>query len=368
MTLKEKLLTLNIFDNNEYLDKYCELIESNRDTKREKFKTQRHHIIPVCYYKYSKLQINNSNDNLVNLTYKDHALAHYYLAMCFENIYLKSAMFFALNYILYGKCSNESVTEFLINADFLDNLQMLYEISKKSLYKQIGNKRRGKLAVYKDGKQYYIEPKELTTKLESGYKCGHLPESNEKTKLTLQHNKMWITNGVEELYINVNDTIPENFYRGRVENYFQTRKTIENEMRRREHVSKSSKGKQFSPETRQKIANTLKFGEQRTSLRKWVNNGQINARVLPKNMDEYIKQGWRLGKLVKNKHCSEERKNKIGNANRGRKYIYKENIMKFVRPEEVDNYLNNGWQLGNPKVAKARKNKVSNNSKKFNNM
>lgn len=47
-----------------------------------KFKTQLHHIIPRKYYTYNKLEINNSRENLVNLLYKDHILAHYYLALC----------------------------------------------------------------------------------------------------------------------------------------------------------------------------------------------------------------------------------------------------------------------------------------------
>lgn len=79
--LKEKLLSLGIFDDNEYLDFYCELVESNRNTKREKFKTQKHHIIPKCYYKVNNKEIDNSDSNCVNLLYKDHVLAHYYLCL-----------------------------------------------------------------------------------------------------------------------------------------------------------------------------------------------------------------------------------------------------------------------------------------------
>lgn len=33
--LKEKLLGLGVFEDNEYLDFYCNLIENNRNTKRE---------------------------------------------------------------------------------------------------------------------------------------------------------------------------------------------------------------------------------------------------------------------------------------------------------------------------------------------
>ena len=47
-----------------------DLVTLNKDTKREKYKTQIHHIIPRCYYKIIGEKINNNKDNLVNLQYK----------------------------------------------------------------------------------------------------------------------------------------------------------------------------------------------------------------------------------------------------------------------------------------------------------
>lgn len=93
--LKQKLLDLNIFEDNEYLDKYVELIESNRETKKERFKTDKHHIIPRCYFHLNKIKIDNSKENLVNLLYKDHVLAHYYLVLCSSNDYIKYSNQFA---------------------------------------------------------------------------------------------------------------------------------------------------------------------------------------------------------------------------------------------------------------------------------
>ena len=82
MTLKEKLLDIGLCIDNEYLDKYVELIESNRETKREKFKTQKHHIIPRCYYEKNNIEVDNSRNNLVILKYRDHFIAHLLLALC----------------------------------------------------------------------------------------------------------------------------------------------------------------------------------------------------------------------------------------------------------------------------------------------
>ena len=49
--LKIKLLQTNYFDDNEYLNTYIDIIFNNLSTKYIKGKTQRHHYIPICYYK-----------------------------------------------------------------------------------------------------------------------------------------------------------------------------------------------------------------------------------------------------------------------------------------------------------------------------
>ena len=77
--IKNTLLGTNEFLDNEYLDKYVNLITSNKFTKKEVYKTQRHHIIPRCYYRNNNLIVNNEPDNLVNLLFKDHVLAHCYI-------------------------------------------------------------------------------------------------------------------------------------------------------------------------------------------------------------------------------------------------------------------------------------------------
>ena len=108
-TLKSKLLSLNIFEDNEYLDKYVDLILLNKDTKKEKFKTQKHHIIPRCYFKYGKLNVDDSLENLVNLTYKDHILAHYYLSFCSIDAKIKLANIVSIKFIINNSHLNEKV-------------------------------------------------------------------------------------------------------------------------------------------------------------------------------------------------------------------------------------------------------------------
>lgn len=80
--LKRNLLNIGLVVDNNYLDKYCSLIVNNEFTLKEKYKTQCHHIIPRYYFKLNKLKLDNSQNNLVNLSHVDHFWAHYYLALC----------------------------------------------------------------------------------------------------------------------------------------------------------------------------------------------------------------------------------------------------------------------------------------------
>lgn len=79
--VKNKLLGIGCIDN-EYLQKYLDLILANNKTAKEKYKTNCHHILPRCYFKLLNLPVDHSKANLVNLSYKDHLLAHYYLYSC----------------------------------------------------------------------------------------------------------------------------------------------------------------------------------------------------------------------------------------------------------------------------------------------
>lgn len=128
--IKQKLLKTNIVKDNEYLSKYCELIYSNKDTTHKIHKTQKHHIIPRYYFKDVDLSLDKDKDNIVNLLYKDHILAHYYLALCSTTAYYQ-----AKNVSAIFKMSNCTQTNSdIAPLDFfksLDKYQELYEIHAK---------------------------------------------------------------------------------------------------------------------------------------------------------------------------------------------------------------------------------------------
>ena len=78
----QSLYKLPGFIDNEYLINYGHLIDRNINTKLQVKQTHKHHIIPKCWFKINNLEIDNSITNLVNLKYRDHILAHYYLCLC----------------------------------------------------------------------------------------------------------------------------------------------------------------------------------------------------------------------------------------------------------------------------------------------
>lgn len=122
----EKLVRTNLFDaESRYLKLYVELIISNLSQEKIKFKTQEHHIIPKSYYKDNCLEVDNSKDNLVNLLYKDHILAHYYLALASTDKLFKYQNTMAIQHVFGNKHVN--CEEINISTLNLDLYQSLYE-------------------------------------------------------------------------------------------------------------------------------------------------------------------------------------------------------------------------------------------------
>ena len=201
MSLKEKLLLLNIVEDNEYLDKYVELIESNRKTKREKFKTQKHHIIPRYYYKKNNLEVNDSDSNCVNLLYKDHCLAHYYLCLCSVDKQFRYINYHAIEFVI-GNSNFKLSSSYIDETEMirsLDRFQELYEESAKlksekykgkfvglvmpeSAKQEISRKLKGRVYIHKDNIAKMIHKEELQQYLDAGWIRGSLPFSEEGKK------------------------------------------------------------------------------------------------------------------------------------------------------------------------------------------
>lgn len=76
-----KLFIHDVYDTESiYFDKMLQLIK-NPNPLNEKY-TELHHIIPRFIYKDNNLPIDNSDENVVKLSIKNHILVHYYAAKC----------------------------------------------------------------------------------------------------------------------------------------------------------------------------------------------------------------------------------------------------------------------------------------------
>jgi len=170
INLRERLLELNIVNDNMYLDKYCELCFNNKNTHKQKFKTQLHHIIPKWYFRYNNLVIDNSASNTVNLFYKDHVLAHYYLALCAKDKKFLSAMIYAINIIIGSKQIKDDIkTDLNSILITLPKYQELYETSIKIKSENISKKLKG------------VNKSDVAKK--------HMSEAKRGRKLTEQHKR-----------------------------------------------------------------------------------------------------------------------------------------------------------------------------------
>ena len=135
--LKQKLLGLGVFVDNEYLDLYCSLIESKAEPKRIKYRTQLHHVIPRCFYESKELADKDPENLKVHLRYEDHILAHYYLVPCISDSVLQAKLFLAVKRLLGYNGGGKGLTldekQFRTSFKVSKEYQQLYEQTKRAV-------------------------------------------------------------------------------------------------------------------------------------------------------------------------------------------------------------------------------------------
>ena len=129
-TLKQK----QYFIDNEYLQKYCQLVERNTRTPVRARQTHKHHIVPKSWFKLTNSCVNNELNNLVNLPYREHFLAHYYLCLCTQDPF-KYANQLALMCLLSLKNKNTVDKELLYRLPLYNNIYEDYVQKLKSNYR-----------------------------------------------------------------------------------------------------------------------------------------------------------------------------------------------------------------------------------------
>lgn len=300
MLKKENLLKINYFIDNEYLDKYINLINTNRNTKKIKYETNLHHIIPRHYFTHNNLDIDNSKENKVNLYFKDHMLAHFYLAGCtkgqdkYWNLYSI--------YLLSGKSTNQLDIEFI---ESLEDFNFIYENSIKSEY----NHRKG-CKVSEDTRNRMKEAQQLRVK-----KFG-----------ATNKNYVWVNNNIKD-YMIPRDELElyeqDGFKKGRL--YKHSKET-------KEKIGEKAKNRVISDDFRKKMSEIAKK--------------QVCSEEKRKKLSEYAKA--RVGEknsFYGKKHSKESNlKNRLSHINKI--WVTNGYITKMIEKEDLDLFISKGFIKG----------------------
>lgn len=81
---------LEVFEYNQHFVAMMNIINTARLNPPES--GHKHHIIPKCWFKWNNLPIDNSNTNLVKLTYQEHCKVHKLAYLCAKTAKMRSAM------------------------------------------------------------------------------------------------------------------------------------------------------------------------------------------------------------------------------------------------------------------------------------
>ena len=303
--LKEKLLSTTLFQDNEAFQNYLNLIARNITTVAQKGKTQKHHIFPKCLSKKLNLMPDNSAENLINLEYKDHIFAHYYLINATDDNELKAANIHAFNHLLQKQ--GHWLDEFALQ-DLLTKQQVLYE---QTSYLRSEHSRRinsGGCYVHNGIKSKHIQFFELDNYLALGWQRGQIQNH------AASRGRIVITNGINEKRVKTEDLaafLAAGWSQGRI-----------------------TKGR---PQPRDSfiVVHSPEL--------------EIERHIPIAAKDEFLEKGFILGGLKRKKQYKKCLNSQAGKATKNKIWIHKATQTKMILPEELTEYLANDWAKGRGK-------------------
>ena len=341
--MKNKLLKCIDFEDNEYLEKYLEIISN---PGLEDGYTEKHHIIPRCYYRLHNLTINNSPENLVTLTMKNHMLAHYYLMNCVnKHSQLYQKLVFACNRTFNNNHMNLiSEDDAIMFANILST-----EIKRNLSALMIGNTNAL-------GYKFTDEQRLISSQSKKGRVITDLTK-DKISKAHLMRNLKWM---------HKSDTyclIPSN----EIDKYLQDGWLLGGRKLSDEHkrkISLANKGSKRSLEARKKMSekalgreawnkgipmsdkSKLKVSQSKSlENKKWYTNGETELYL---SEDENIPEGFVLGR----KQFSEDTKAKLSAymkgkpaRNKGKICITNGEKNKYIFLEDFNCWQELGWQI-----------------------
>ena len=253
-----------------------------------------HHIVPKC------VGGEDIDDNLVRLTPKEHFVAHRLLT----KIYSYKGIRYAYNMMVFTtidalkKYSNKISTKRYYRVSSRE-----YNDCRQWLSKEASEFFKGKVYINNGEIQKVVDKEEAKDFVLNGWEYGKLPFSEEALASIREH----------------------------------------------------AKNRILSEETHNKKSSSM-FGEKNPAFgTKMMNKDGTNKRIPIDKINEYIKNGWKVG-MLRHSNVKENTKNNKKNVTAGRFYVHLEKypfLIRFARQEEYDYYINVlGWS---PNAGKHRK-------------
>lgn len=324
--LKYRLLSSQLFEENDYLNEYIDLVTKCLDRANlENVYYERHHIFPRGASKKLNRSIDNSKKNIVLFTYKEHIHAHWLLSKCATESYLYEALSSVTRMLGKENLSEEEYLDFINDID----LQNKIEETKRNFSYYMSNKMKGNS--YTKGRKHTDEEKlksSISNKKphnchpRSEFKKGMTPwnkgrkydlSAEEKKELYVKKVKQhWYTNGCENKLITEGYPVPEGFYRGR---------HVSEEVKKK--ISETNKKLGIKPKRKSEIFEWYTDGTRNIQLYKndIVPEGFYKGRTLSEEILQKFRENAENLEHngMKGKHHSQDTKNKISASLKNKK-------------------------------------------------
>ena len=289
---------------NKYLKIYNSLIHKRKNieilhkSKNKLGEYENHHIIPrAC----GGLDYKN---NIVCLTIREHYIAHLLLAMIYKNTQYEDAMCHAISLMKYGPNTSKRKGNFKFNsklyAKIVSKGRKLLALKRPS-YKGFVNITNGI-----DNK--FIPPEKLNLFLSLGWWRGQTQKCSEESKKRKGlrfKNTFFVTDGINNLRILKGQNIPNGYHKGRT---FKCHLKNNSYVKNKKWMYKDNIEKHVSIQDIEKyIDQGYKIGRIKTlnfntcSGRIFINNGIKNMLIYPKDLQTWKSNGWKQGLLRKKK-------------------------------------------------------------------
>lgn len=112
----------------------------------------KHHIIPKCWFKHNNLEIDNSEENIVLLSYENHAKVHKLAYLCAKTPYMRSAMALAAH----------RLDKDVINCPYIFTAEHRQKISKANKGRKMSEETKKKMSEADKGRPGFWKGKHLT--------------------------------------------------------------------------------------------------------------------------------------------------------------------------------------------------------------